>query len=388
MPGTLKLEKNTAPNHSDLIQMKIQIDNLVKDMAAVQQSGLTDDFIGWYGLGANSGTDRMLRASTDTQLATAAMVINVAGIRAIKAATATGTTFGALGTIPTGTWGLIAVDAVLAGTITYVSAAASYTTGYATEAAAIAAMPPRTTLKSRVGYLTILAASPGWVAATDALAGGSSGTPATTTNYYPAAGIMAPQGLAYNGNGVVSLGLLNGTFHPAWSGGYNGMLQATTLAIGSTDTRISNSVACMFNANGLTNIPKAATAAGTALGALGTIPADQWGVLAVMIDGAGAITYLSGSANYTSGYASESQAINALAGIYPATTKAFLGYVTLKTKAATAWIAQTDAFAGGASGNPASVTNYYSTPGVTLAQGESASLIASRSGVIYASSQY
>ena len=38
--------------------------------------------------------------------------------------------------------------------------------------------------KAVVGYVTILAASPGWVAGTDALAGGSGGTPATTTNYY------------------------------------------------------------------------------------------------------------------------------------------------------------------------------------------------------------
>jgi len=387
MPGTLKLERLTTHPGSDLRQLEIQYNNLAKDVAAIMQSGLTDDFIGWYGLGANSGTDRMARGSTDTNVGTAAMVINVAGVRAIKAASAAGTAFGALGTIPASTWGIIAVDAVLAGTITYVSGAANYTTGYATEAAAIAALPPRTTLKSRVGYVTILASASTFVVGTDALAGGSSGNPATTTNYYPAAGIMAPQGLAYGPNGVVSLGLLNGTFHPAWSGGYNGMLQATVLGIGSTDTRISNTTASMYNANGLTNIPKAAVAAGTALSA-GTIPADQWGIYAVMINGAGTITYVVGPSNYTSGYASEALAINALASMYPAAGLAFMGYVTVKTKAATAWIAATDAFAGGASGNVASVTNYYSTPGVTLAQGESASLIAMRNGAVLTSANY
>jgi hypothetical protein len=38
-----------------------------------------------------------------------------------------------------------------------------------------------------------------------------------------------------------------------------------------------------------------------------------------------------------------------------------MGYITVKTKTATAWIAGTDALAGGASGNVASTTNYYSS---------------------------
>lgn len=97
--------------------------------------------------------------------------------------------FGALGTIPASKWGLIAFDRVAAGTLTYVSAAANYTTGYATEALAIAANPAKTANKARTGYITILASSSGWVAGTDALAGGTGGNPATTTNYYANLGL-------------------------------------------------------------------------------------------------------------------------------------------------------------------------------------------------------
>ncbi len=289
----------------------------------------------------------------------------------------------ALGTIPTGTWGLIAIDVVAAGTITFRSAAANYTTGYATEAAAIAARPAKITLKAEIGYITILAASPGWAAATDALAGGSSGVPATTTNYYPAVGIMAPTGVATNGNGVVSC-FLAATGSP-WSGGKNGVRIASTLSRGTTVTLASS--AFTYNANGMTNIPKAATTA-TSIGALGTIPADRWGIVVALIDAAGAITFMSGPNNYVSGYASEAQAIGDLANIFPATTLCFFGYFTVKTKAATAFIFATDSLAGGATGNVASATNYYSVPGLTTAEGLSASLIANRETTVLGSAQY
>lgn len=384
MPQNRILKIPTVNKLSEVRTAIVQLNKLINDVSAMQQAALTDDFIGWYGLGANSGTTPMKIGSTDTRVATAAMVLNVAGVRAIKAADAAGTTFGSLGTIPASTWGIVAIDGVLAGTITYVSGAANYTTGYATEALAIAALPARTTLKSRVGYLTVLASASTFVFATDALAGGSSGNPATTTNYYPAAGIMAPTGTALNSNGIVSLGLSGSptpTFHPAWIGGKNGVLQGTTLTVGSTDTRISNSVACTYNANGLSNIPKTATAAGTALVA-GTIPPNQWGIYGVMIDAAGAITYVVGPSNYTTGYALESQAIGDLGNMFPAAGLCFLGYVTVKTAVGLAWIAGTDAFAPGTTGNEASYTNYYSTPSVTLSTGVSAAQIADATGGI------
>lgn len=128
-------------------------------------------------------TTATLSIGTTVTLAVSANWISINGVNGILTAE-TAKAFGALGTIPTGKWGLIVVERIANSTTSFVSAAANYTTGYATEALAIAAMPAQSADKAVVGYLTILAASPGWVAGTDALAGGTGGTPATTTNYY------------------------------------------------------------------------------------------------------------------------------------------------------------------------------------------------------------
>ncbi len=132
-------------------------------------------------------TTATLSIGTTVTLAVSANFISINGVNgAVTAETAKA--FGALGTIPTAKWGLIVVERIANSTTSFVSAAANYSTGYATEALAIAAMPAQSADKAVVGYLTILAASPGWVAGTDALAGGTGGTPATTTNYYSTAG--------------------------------------------------------------------------------------------------------------------------------------------------------------------------------------------------------
>jgi hypothetical protein len=128
-------------------------------------------------------TPGTLARGTTVTLATGAQTIQINGVPAAVTAQ-TAQAFGSLGTIPASTWGLISVERVAAGTTTFVSAAANYTTGYATEAAALAAIPAITANKVRVGYLTILASASGWVAGTDALAGGTGGNPSTTTNYY------------------------------------------------------------------------------------------------------------------------------------------------------------------------------------------------------------
>lgn len=128
-------------------------------------------------------TTATLSRGTTVTLAVSASFIAINGVIASVTAE-TAKAFGSLGTIPTATWGLIAVERIANATTSFVSAADNYTTGYATEALAIAAMPAQSADKAVVGYLTILAASPGWVAGTDALAGGTGGTPATTTNYY------------------------------------------------------------------------------------------------------------------------------------------------------------------------------------------------------------
>jgi hypothetical protein len=120
---------------------------------------------------------------TTVTIAVPASVIQIAGVRTLVAAL-TAQALGALGTIPASTWGLITMERVAAGTATFVSAAANYTTGYASEALAKAALPAISANKVRVGYATILASASTWVAGTDALAGGTGGNPATTTHYF------------------------------------------------------------------------------------------------------------------------------------------------------------------------------------------------------------
>lgn len=120
---------------------------------------------------------------TTVTMSSPAQTILIAGAPTSLAAI-TNQVFGALGTIPASKWGIIALDRVAAGTLTYVSGAANYTTGYASEALALAANPAKTANKARTGYITILASSSGWVAGTDALQGGTGGNPATTTHYF------------------------------------------------------------------------------------------------------------------------------------------------------------------------------------------------------------
>ena len=311
------------------------------------RSYLTGDLVG-------SGVI-LSRGSTDTNLATTAFTYSVAGIPTLVAAVAAGTAFGALGTIPLNTWGIITLDVALNGTFSFQSGAANYTTGYATEAAAIVALPARITAVARVGYVTILTKlATNFVVGTDALAGGATGNPATTTNYYP--------------NGI-----LQATGTQA-----NAVLIPTVLSRGSTDTNLKNT-AFTYNVSGAT-FAKAAVAAGTAFGALGTIPASKWGLIAVEINSAGTFSFVSAN-NYGTGngYGSETLALAAIPAL-PAATKARVGYITVLASAST-WIAGTDALAGGATGNPATTTNYYAGAGVTPQAGMLASQIGNMMGV-------
>jgi hypothetical protein len=137
--------------------------------------------------------------------------------------------------------------------------------------------------------------------------------------------------------------------------GTTGPVSTPTLAIGSTDTKVS-SIAFEF---AIQNVQyyKAAVAAGTAL-ATGTIPADLWGAYIFSINAAGTIA-CAGAADNTTGYTTEALAIAGLPAL--ADTVASMGYVTVLTGSGTPFVAGTDALAGGASGNPATTTNYTST---------------------------
>lgn len=172
-PTKLKERLTTLPG-SDLRQLEIQMNLLLTNLAT---------WLASVGVGDSVITQAIPTIGTTVTVAIPAQTISVKGVPIIVAAE-TAKAFGALGTIPTAKWGLIVIERIADGTTSFVSAAANYTTGYASEALAIAAMPAKSTSKVPVGYLTILATTPGWVAGTDALAGGSGGTPATTTNYY------------------------------------------------------------------------------------------------------------------------------------------------------------------------------------------------------------
>ena len=89
------------------------------------------------------------------------------------------------GTIPLNTWGVYRVSVATGGTVTVTAGAANYTTGYASEALALAAIPNVPDNQWNVGYFTVLTAvgSP-FVAGTDALQGGIGGNPSSDTNYY------------------------------------------------------------------------------------------------------------------------------------------------------------------------------------------------------------
>lgn len=178
MAGTTTASVPTANvRESDVNAVIVEHNKLVDDAARLQAAAI----------GTGNITVATPAIGTTVTVAIATTNIQIAGIPVLVAAlTAQG--LGALGTIPNAKWGIITMERVAAGTCTFVSGAANYSTGYDSEALALAAIPAITAAKVRVGYFTVQAAAvaAGWIAATDALAGGTGGTnPAQTTNYYP-----------------------------------------------------------------------------------------------------------------------------------------------------------------------------------------------------------
>jgi hypothetical protein len=123
-------------------------------------------------------------------------------------------------------------------------------------------------------------------------------------------------------------------------------------------------------------ISKAAVADGTAIGAQ-IVTIDQWALYRLTIVAAGTITVTPAAGN-AAGYATEALAIAAIPAM-PASSSD-MGYITVKTKTGTTFIAGTDSLAGGASGNVASITNYYPakvSTGCALSRGTTDQNIAS-----------
>lgn len=142
------------------------------------------------------GNAALARGSTDKNVASGAVTYQIGaaagGVNTYKSlgAVAAGTALSA-GTIPIDQWGVYLLTVDAAGTITVTGGAANGTTGYASEAAAIAALPAAPANQAVLGYVTVKThAGTTFVAGTDGLAGGASGNVASQTNYYNA-------GLAY-----------------------------------------------------------------------------------------------------------------------------------------------------------------------------------------------
>ena len=152
------------------------------------------------------------------------------------------------------------------------------------------------------------------------------------------------------------------TFFKGTGTSKTGPMESVTLSRGSTDTSVA-STAFQF-AVAETMYQKAAVTAGTALAA-GTIPTNKWGIYLFSINAAGTIAVTAGAANFTTGYDTEVAALAAL----PATPdgSASMGHVTIETKVGQAFIGNTDALQGGASGNVSNDTNYYSTASIAPA---------------------
>ncbi len=170
----------TTPVNSDQRQVAVSLNALLTGLSGVL-AAMTGD------VAISTGT--LAVGSSDTNLATAQQTIAINGVPVVVAAQ-TNQSFGALGTVPANTWAVVGVERVAAGTTTFTSGAANYTTGYATEALAIAALPAQSADKVRVGYVTVQAdAADPFIFATDALAGGATGNPAQATNFYNTTGV-------------------------------------------------------------------------------------------------------------------------------------------------------------------------------------------------------
>jgi hypothetical protein len=171
----------TAPVNSDLRQLEISLNALM--------TGLSYVLAGMTRASADGPmTTTVLSNGTTVTLACTASIIEINGVNGSVAAE-TAAAFGALGTIPQNKYGLIGVERIANGTTTFTSAADSFTTGYDTEALAIAALPAQSANKALVGYITISSThASGWVTGTDGMLGQTGGNPATFTQFYSVPG--------------------------------------------------------------------------------------------------------------------------------------------------------------------------------------------------------
>lgn len=171
---------------SDVAQLCITVNKVVDDLetlrAALSAGGVTlVNALRSHALNQALGNQGFqIRTNFDVQNANAISYLNGGTLKTLSATSAFDT--GTAQVIVADKWSaaLLSIAANGTGTVTW-----SATLNAASEAAAIAALPALPAGHTPVGYITVLTGSGvTWTAGTDALQGGTGGTPATTTNYY------------------------------------------------------------------------------------------------------------------------------------------------------------------------------------------------------------
>lgn len=181
----LKSAKDALYNLIEVLYPEIRVDlaALVTLTTALRARVLADRVLTSPELGIGSTKTNVANVAFDFQIGAAAALVNTFKK---KAAVAAGTALAA-GTIPQDKWGLYLFSIAANGTITSTAAAANFTTGYATEAAAIAALPATPASSAAMGYVTVQTkVGTTFIGGTDDLNGGAAGNIANATNYYNA----------------------------------------------------------------------------------------------------------------------------------------------------------------------------------------------------------
>jgi hypothetical protein len=189
---------------ADHATFKTVVDDLKTLMNAVRKSYL-------YNVFGNPGF--LIDTNFDVKNATAVYYSNGGTLKTLAANANFDT--GTAATFPTVTWAsaLLSVDASGNGVVTWFTNAGA---GYASEAAAIADLTAAAATETAIGYITVLAAGAQWLAGTDALEGGTGGTPATTTNYYNSINPNATEvGAAVSSSSPATLSTANPASAPA-----------------------------------------------------------------------------------------------------------------------------------------------------------------------------
>ncbi len=189
---TVKIKRSWVKSAKDALYNLIEVlwAELLVDLAALNTLGtaqrtwtLKDRVLNSPELAIGSTDRNVANGAFDFQVGASAAIVNTFKK---KAAVAAGTALAA-GTIPQDKWGLYLFSVAANGTITSTAAAANFTTGYASEAAAIAALPATPANQAAMGYVTVQTkVGFAFIGGTDSLAGGAAGNVANATNYYNA----------------------------------------------------------------------------------------------------------------------------------------------------------------------------------------------------------